>query len=113
MSLENAKNTKEDNDSTCATQHEAYSKVMYKWIIDLGIAKHMTSHMITFNTHEVIASLNTYLDDDSVMKMMRMDFILVKVLMGVKIKKINIKDALHVPKLQVNLFLVDNFCWVE
>lgn len=108
--MENANNTNEDNDSTCAKQHEAYPKVMYKWIIHLGIANDMTSHMTTFNTHEVIAPFNTCLDDDNVMKMMRMDSIVVNVQMRAKIKKIHIIDALHVPKLQVNLFSVNNFC---
>lgn len=79
MGLANANNTKEDNDYTCATQHEAYPKVMYKWIVDLGIAKHMTSYMTTFNTHEVIAPFNIYLDDDNAVKMIKMDSIVVEV----------------------------------
>lgn len=44
--------------------------------------------------------------DDSIMKAIDMDFIVVGVIVRGKIKRICIKDALHVPKLKGNLLLV-------
>lgn len=44
--------------------------------------------------------------DDGVMKAIDMDFIVVGIILRGKIKRICIKDTLHVPKLKANLPLV-------
>lgn len=52
------------------------------------------AHRGTFDTYEVIASCNVYLDDDSVVKLIRMNSIVVEVMVRGKIKRICIKEAL-------------------
>ena len=42
---DNTNNTKEDDDYAFATQYGTHSKAMCKWIMNLGVVKHMTFHM--------------------------------------------------------------------
>ena len=36
--------------------------------MDLGATEHMTFHMVTVDTYEIVAPHNVYLDDDSIIK---------------------------------------------
>ena len=65
--------------------------------------KCMTSHRAAFYIYEVIAPYNVYLGDNSIIELIGMGSIIVEPLVTSKIKKICIKDAFHVSKLQANL----------
>ena len=103
---EHANHATEDNDYAFATQDGPHSKSMCKWIMDSGATKHMTPHRAAFNTYEVIAPRNVHLGDDSVVEAIGVGSIVVEVLVRGQSRRIRIKDALHVPKLQVNLLSV-------
>lgn len=105
---ENANNTKND-DYAFSTQHKAYSNTMYKWIMDSGASNHRTSCRAAFDTYEVIASCNVYLEGNSVVKVVKLGSIIVDVMVRGKIRRVRIKDALHMPKLQANLLPLSKF----
>lgn len=93
-----------DNVNYAFVMHNvAHSKIMCKWIINLGAFKHMTLHKITFDTYEVIAQQNVHLNDDSVVKTNGMETI-----MKDNINNIHIKDVLNMSKLYVNLLSMSN-----
>ena len=58
---------------------------MCNWIMDLGATKYKTSCRITFDTHEVIVQCSTHLDDDSIMKRIKMSSIVIEVMVNYKI----------------------------
>lgn len=53
----------------------------------------MTSRRVAFDTYEVIASRNVYLEGNSVMKAVKMGSIIVDVTVRGKIKRVRIKNA--------------------
>ena len=59
---------------------------MYKYIINLGVMKYMTSYRVTYETYMIIDLCNIYLDNDSVVKTIRMGSNIVKVVVRSKIK---------------------------
>lgn len=71
---------KKNNYFTFAMQLETYSKAMCKSIMNMGALKQMIFRRATFDMYEVIAQLNAYLGDDSIMKMTGMDSIVVEVM---------------------------------
>lgn len=66
----------------------------------------MTSNGVAFDTYEVIAPSNVYLNDDNIVQAIGMGSIVNDVLVKGKIKRICIKYVLHMPKLKANLLLV-------
>lgn len=57
---------KEADNYTFAMQHRSHS---YEWIMDTKVMKYIIVHDVTiFNTYKVIATCNTYLVNDSVVK---------------------------------------------
>jgi transposase InsO family protein len=103
---ENANHAKEDDEYAFATQDGPHSNSISKWIMDSGATKHMTPHRAAFDTYEVIAPRNVHLGDDSVVEAIGLGSIVVEVSVRGRSKRIRIKDALHVPKLQANLLSV-------
>jgi transposase InsO family protein len=106
---ENANHVKEEDDYAFATHDGPHVKSLCKWIMDSGATKHMTPHRVAFNTYEVISPRNVHLGDDSVVDAVGVGSIVVDVLVRGQVKKMTIKDVLHVPKLQANLFSVSKF----
>lgn len=100
-----ANNAKVDDDYAFTRQCRAYFKAICIWILDSGATKYVTSHKASFDTYEVIAPCDVHLSD-CVVKTIRIGSIVVEVLVRSKIKRIHIKDAYHVSKLQSNLLLV-------
>lgn len=89
-----ANNTKNNDDYAFATQHEAHSKAMCKWIMDswqqstrFSIGRHLT--------HTIISLVSVHLGDDSVVEMKGMNVIIVEVLVKNQNKRICIKDDLY------------------
>lgn len=78
--------------------HRTHSKTICKWIMDLGAIKHIISLRSTFNTYVVIILHNIHLDNDSVVKAIEIEFIVVEVVMRGKINRLHIKYVFHVPK---------------
>ena len=76
---ENADNANGENKFTFATQHGAHSRSACKWIMDSEATKHMTLHMMIFDTYEVISPCNMCLGDDSMAEAIGMGFIVVGV----------------------------------
>lgn len=74
--------------------------------MDSGATKHMTHHRATFDTYGVITPRNMHLGDDSVVEAVGAGLIVIKVPMRGCLKKITIKDALRVPKLQGKLLSI-------
>jgi hypothetical protein len=66
----------------------------------------MTSYMIACDIYEIIVQFNVYLGDDSVVKAIKTKSIVTEVLVKDKTTNFRIKDILHVPNLQVSLFLL-------
>lgn len=58
-----------------------------------------------FDTYEVVAPHNVYLDDDNIVEAIGMDIIIFEAIIKDKIKRMHIKSILHVPMLQANLLL--------
>lgn len=75
------------------------------------IPEHMTSYRTKFNVYKVIVTINIYLHEDYVIKVIGIGSIIIEVLVKRKTQKNCIKDVLHVPKLQTNLFFVSNFLY--
>lgn len=75
--------------------------------VDYGLGNNITHdfYKVTYHTYKVIAPLNVYLGDDSIVEEVGMGFIIVKVLMKV-IKMIYIRNVLYVSKLQAILLLL-------
>ena len=74
--------------------------------MDSGATKQMTLHRTTFNTYEVVFQRNMHLGDDGVAKAIDILSIVIEVeKRGIK-NRVCSTYVLHVPKLQVNLFLV-------
>ena len=67
--------------------------------MDSRATKHMTSYMAAFDTYEVIATRNVHLDDESIVKGIRMASIIVEAIMRGKFNQIRIRDVFHTPKL--------------
>ena len=103
---EQMKNVNEDNDYTFVTRNEIHSKSMYKWIMDLSVSKHMTSHKTTFDTYEVITPRDVHLGDNSAIQDIGMGSIVVEAIIEGKISQIHIKYVFHVPELHANLLSV-------
>lgn len=103
---EGANHAKDEDDYAFATQDGPYSKSICKWIMDSGATKHMTPYRAAFDTYEVIPPRNVHLGDDSVVQAIGMGCIVVEVLERGRLKKVTMKDVLHVPKLQANLLSV-------
>lgn len=103
---ENTNDVKDNNDYALATLHATHSKAICIWIIDSGATKRMTFQKVAIDTYKVIAPCNVLLGDDSALEVIGMASIIVELLVRDKIKRIGIKNALHVPKLQANLLLV-------
>lgn len=78
-----------------ATQHGMHLR---EWILDSGATKHMTSNGVAFDTYEVIAPSNVYLNNDNIVQAIGMGSIVNEVLVKGKIKRICIKYVLHMPK---------------
>lgn len=78
--------------------------------MDSGTTKHMTLYWASFNTYKIIAICNMHLDDGSIVKTIGMEFIIMVAIVRGNINRIQIKDAVHVPKLQGNLLPVSNLC---
>lgn len=76
------------------------------WIVDSKATNYMTFHRMAFDTYEIIAPGNAYLDNDIVLEVIRMCSIVIEALVWGKIKKIHIKDALNVPNLQDKMLSV-------
>jgi hypothetical protein len=55
--------------------------------------------MAAFDTYEVIATRNVHLDDESIVKGIRMASIIVEAFMRGKFNQIRIRDVFHMPKL--------------
>lgn len=66
----------------------------------------MTPHRVAFYTYEVISPRNVHLSDDSVVDAVGVGSIVVEMLVRGHLKKVTIKDVLHVPKMQANLLSV-------
>lgn len=66
----------------------------------------MTLYRATFDKYEEIAPRNVYLSVDKIIEAIDMRSIIVKNIVRGKINRIPIKDAFHVSKMQVNMFLV-------
>ena len=98
---------KDDDEYAFVIYNGTHFKSAYKWIMDSGTTKHMTSHRAIFDMYEVIDTHNIHLDNNSVVEVIKMRYIIMKVIMRSKINRICIKYALHVLKLQTNLFLVN------
>lgn len=60
------KNTKNNDDDAFVIRNRAYSKSIYKWIMNLKAIKHMILHRAVIDMYKMIALHNIYLDDDSV-----------------------------------------------
>lgn len=58
---------------------------------------------LLFDTYEVIAPCNVYVDDDSVVKAIGMGFIVVEAIVRGKINQIGINDVFHVNNFKSNL----------
>lgn len=69
----------------------------------------MTSHRAVFDAYDVIVARNVHLSDDSIVDVIKKNFINVEMMVKDKIKRNHIKDALYVPKLQTNLLSVNKF----
>ncbi len=103
---ESANKARDDDDYAFATKDGNHCKAICKWIMDSGATKHMTPHKVAFNIYEVIPTRNVHMGDDSIVEAIGMGSILVEVLVKGQIRRIRIKDVLHVPKLHVNLLSV-------
>jgi hypothetical protein len=51
-------NVNNDNNYAFAMQHKAFSKTMYKWIMNWGVTKYMTSQRMVYATCKVVAPRN-------------------------------------------------------
>ena len=51
----------------------------YKWIMDSGATKYMTSHRTVFDTYEVFTPHNVYLDDKNIVKAIKPSFVVIEV----------------------------------
>lgn len=69
----------------------------------------MTSHRDTFNTYELIALRNVYLDDNNIDKAIRMESIVVEGIVKCNINQIRMKYTFNVPKFNANLLSVCKF----
>ena len=103
---ENANQARDDNDYAFATKDGDHCKAICKWIMDSGATKHMTPHKVAFDMYEVIPTRNVHMGDDSIVEAIGMGSILVEVMVKGRIRRIKIKDVLHVPKLHANLLSV-------
>lgn len=58
--MKNANNSKDDD----------YAFVMHlcMWIMELVTTRHMTSHIVVFNTYEIIILVNVHSDNDNNME---------------------------------------------
>jgi hypothetical protein len=82
--------------------------------MDSGATKHMTPHKVAFDMYEVIPTRNVHMGDDNIVEAIGMGSILVEVMMKGQIRRIRIKDVLHVPNLHANLLSVSNIVkWVQ
>lgn len=66
----------------------------------------MIPYGATFHTYEVIAICNMNLNDNSIVKVIKIESIVVEAIVRGKINRICNKDAFHVHKLQAQLLLV-------
>lgn len=53
-------------------------KNVCKWIMDSIASKYMTLHRAIFDTYEVIISCHVHLDDNSIVKTIAMEYIVVE-----------------------------------
>ena len=97
---------KANNDYAFVIYNKTHFKNVCKWIKNLGASKHMTLHRTTFDIYEINVPRNVHLDDNSVFEAMGMESIVMETNVKGQINQSHITDALHVPKLLANLFLV-------
>ena len=74
--------------------------------MDLEATSHMSLMRASFYSYHVIASKIVILGDDTVLKGVGKDLIVVDTRVKGHVKTITIKDVLHVPKMKANLLLV-------
>lgn len=90
-----------NNDNYIFLMHNrTHSKSVYKWIMDSGATKHMTSYKDAFDIYEVIVPRYVHFNNDSVVKAIEMRSILVEAIVRRRINRIYMKDALYVSKLK-------------
>ena len=77
--------------------------------MDSGATKHVILHRAAFDIYEAIAPRNIHFVDDIVVKTIGMGSMVLETIMRDKFNRLCIKDAVYVPKLQVNLLSVS---WV-
>ena len=65
---ENAKNAKDEDEFSLATQHGAHSRSICKWIMHSKVTKHITLHNVAFDTYEINSPRRVRFGDDSVAK---------------------------------------------
>jgi len=76
--------------------------------VDYGFGSHKAHNtlLVAYEINEVMALQNVHLGDDSIVRAIGMDSIVVEVIVKGKTKKFRIEHVLHVPKLQSNVLLV-------
>lgn len=74
--------------------------------MDSGATKHVILHRAAFDIYEAIAPRNIHFVDDIVVKTIGMGSMVLETIMRDKFNRLCIKDAVYVPKLQVNLLSV-------
>ena len=79
------KNVNTDKVYTFIMRNRAHLKSVCKWIINLETSIHMNLHRAAFNTYEVIAPCNVHLGNNSLVKAIEMEFIILKVIVKGKI----------------------------
>lgn len=76
---QNVENMKENNDFIFVMRNKAHSKRVCKWIVNSEATKHMTLYIrATFDIYEIIASCNMHLNDNSVVKAIKIKSIVVE-----------------------------------
>ena len=92
-------NEKDDDNYVFIMRNGTHSKSVCKWIMDSWATIHIPSHRAVFDTYEIIASHNVHLGDDSVVKALGMESIVMEVIVRGKINREQKKYALYIPKL--------------
>ena len=85
------KNTNDDDDYAFVMCNEPHSNSMWKWIVDSGASKHISSHKAVFDMYKVITPHNVHLDDNNIVQAIEMESIVVEALLKGKINQIRIK----------------------
>ena len=105
-SAHQASKEEEEEEFAFATHGGGEKANMFTWIVDSGATQHMTSHRDAFHTYKPISGKKIYLGDNGMVEALGMGEILVEVQVEGKTKRIQIQEALHVPKLHANLLSV-------